>query len=182
MKNTVLPLLLILALALLLCACGGTDGAADDNSSDAGAYSAGAVCANDPVCRVELGSTPEQAQAAEPELTDYERANWLACDKNIGGVWGKLLVCFEPGTASAVQWNAVTEAGGRELYDELLEELSDCYGEPASSREEQGVASDAGLCDTAEAEWTVGGCRIGLYYAEYTEAGQAQIRYERVFD
>ena len=175
MKNTVLPLLLVLALALLLAACGATEGAADDNSSDAGAYSAGAVCADDPVCRVELGSTPEQAKAAEPELTDYERANWLACDKNIGGVW-------EPGTASAVQWNAVTEAGGQELYDELLEELSDCYGEPASSREEQGVSSDAGLCDTAEAGWTAGGCRVGLYFAEYTEAGQAQIRYERVFD
>ena len=178
MKNTVLPLLLVLALALLLAACGATEGAADDNSSDAGAYRA----ANDPVCRVELGSTPEQAKATEPELTDYERANWLACDKNIGGVWGKLLVCFEPGTASAVQWNAVTEEGGRELYDGLLAGLGDCYGKPATTREEQGVASDAGLCDTAEAEWTVGGCRIGLYYAEYTEAGQAQIRYERVFD
>lgn len=178
MKNTVLPLLLVLALALLLAACGATEGAADDNSSDAGAYRA----ANDPVCRVELGSTPEQAKAAEPELTDYERANWLACDKSIGGVWGKLLVCFEPGTASAVQWNAVTEEGGRELYDGLLAGLRDCYGKPAATREEQGAASDAGLCDVAEAEWEAGGCRIGLYYAEYTEAGQAQIRYERVFD
>ena len=182
MKNTVLPLLLVLALALLLAACGATEGAADDNSSDAGAYSAGAVCADDPVCRVELGSTPEQAKAAEPELTDYERANWLACDKSIGGVWGKLLVCFEPGTASAVQWNAVTEEGGRELYDGLLAGLRDCYGKPAATREEPGAASDAGLCDIAEAEWEAGGCRIGLYYAEYTEAGQAQIRYERVFD
>ncbi len=170
--------------ALLLSACNTTDGAADDNAgaNSTGAISAGAISANDPVCAVELGSTMEQAKVAEPELTDYERANWLACDKAIGGVWGKLLVCFEPGTANAVQWNAVTEEGGRELYDGLLAGLRDCYGKPAATREEQGAASDAGLCDIAEAEWEAGGCRIGLYYAEYTEAGQAQIRYERVFD
>ena len=177
MKKAVL--LLLLVLALTLTACGTKDGASDDN---AGANSTGAISANDPVCAVELGSTMEQAKVAEPELTDYERANWLACDKNIGGVWGKLLVCFEPGTANAVQWNAVTEEGGRELYDGLLAGLRDCYGKPAATREEQGAASDAGLCDIAEAEWEAGGCRIGLYYAEYTEAGQAQIRYERVFD
>lgn len=182
MKKAVL--LLLLVLALTLTACNTTDGAADDNAgaNSTGAISAGAISANDPVCAVELGSSMEQAKVAEPELTDYERANWLACDKKIGGVWGKLLVCFEPGTANAVQWNAVTEEGGRELYDGLLAGLRDCYGKPASSREEKGAASDAGLCDVAEAEWEAGGCRIGLYYAEYTEAGQAQIRYERVFD
>ena len=182
MKKAVL--LLLLVLALLLAACNTTDGAADDNAgaNSTGAISAGAISANDPVCAVELGSSMEQAKVAEPELTDYERANWLACDKNIGGVWGKLLVCFEPGTTNAVQWNAVTEEGGRELYDGLLAGLRDCYGKPAATREEQGAASDAGLCDVAEAEWEAGGCRIGLYYAEYTEAGQAQIRYERVFD
>lgn len=182
MKKAVL--LLLLVLALLLTACGTTDGAADDNAgaNSTGAISAGAISANDPVCAVELGSSMEQAKVAEPELTDYERANWLACDKAIDGVWGKLLVCFEPGTANAVQWNAVTEEGGRELYDGLLAGLRDCYGKPAATREEQGAASDAGLCDVAEAEWEAGGCRIGLYYAEYTEAGQAQIRYERVFD
>ncbi|MBR0375249.1 MAG: hypothetical protein IJH59_01690 [Firmicutes bacterium] len=182
MKKTVLPLLL--ALALLLAACGAADGGAEDSAgaNSAGANSAGAISADDPVCAVELGSTMEQARSAEPELTDYERENWLACDKAIGGVWGKLLVCFEPGTANAVQWNAVTEEGGRELYDQLLAELGDCYGKPASDREEQGVSSDAGLCDTAETVWESGGCRIGLYYTEYTEAGQAQIRYERAYD
>lgn len=172
-------LLLLLALALLLTACGAADGGAE---GDAGANSTGAISADDPVCAVELGSTMEQARSAEPELTDYERENWLACDKAIGGVWGKLLVCFEPGTANAVQWNAVTEEGGRELYDQLLAELCDCYGQPASSHEEQGVSGDAGLCDTAETVWESGGCRIGLYYTEYTEAGQAQIRYERAYD
>lgn len=172
-------LLLLLALALLLAACGATDGAAEDNADDSGA---GAISAVDPVCAVELGSTMEQAKEAEPDLTDYERENWLACDKAIDGVWGKLLVCFEPGTASAVQWNAVTEEGGRELYDGLLAALGDCYGKPATTRDEQGVSSDMGLCDIAEAEWTAGGCRVGLYYAGFAEAGQAQIRYERVFD
>lgn len=177
MKKTVLPLLL--ALALLLTACGAADGGAE---GDAGANSTGAISADDPVCAVELGSTMEQARSAEPELTDYERENWLACDKAIGGVWGKLLVCFEPGTANAVQWNAVTEEGGRELYDQLLAELGDCYGKPASDREGQGVPSDAGPCDIAEAVWQAGGCRIGLYYTDYPEAGQAQIRYERAYD
>ena len=178
MKKTFL--LLFLALALLLAACGAAEGGADDGAAgdDAG-YSA----ADDPVCAVELGSSEEQARAVEPELTDYERANWLACDKNIGGVWGKLLVSLEPGTVSAVQWNAVIEdGGGRALYDELLAQLGDCYGKPASSREEQGVAGDSGLCDTAEAGWQAGDCRIGLYYVEYLEAGLAQVRYERVFE
>ena len=180
MKRLLFPI--ILCAALLLAACNTTEGAADDSSSGAGAVCAGAVCAGDPVCAVELGASAEQAKAAEPELTDYERANWLACDKSIGGVWGKLLVCLETGPVSAVQWNAVTEEGGRELYDELLAGLGDCYGQPASSHEEQGVSGDAGLCDTAESVWKAGGCRVGLYYAEYLDAGQAQIRYERVYD
>ncbi len=168
MKKAILILILLLTAALLGC-CGGGEGGS------------GETAAADPVCPVELGSTMEQASAAEPELTDYELPNCLACDKTVGGVPGKLLVYFDAMAGEplvrSVLWNAEPEDGsGPDLYDSLYAGLCERYGQPETEGDEQ---ADPAAGASRQALWQGTDWRVSLFYIEYSESGVCQLSYER---
>ena len=77
--------------------------------------------ADDPITKIELGMTLEQAMEAEPELTVYEGKGY-SCSKSYADAEGTMLISLSPfdgdNSVFTVLWQLdPTDGNGKSVYD-----------------------------------------------------------------
>ncbi len=162
MKRLLTGIIILLSI-LSLCACGGK--------------------ADDPITKVTLGMTLEQAMEAEPALIEYEGKGY-SCSKNYADAEGTMLISLSPydgeETVFSILWQVdPTDGNGKKVYDILFSDLQKAYGKPKLSNDKKDVESVTGIHDEAQARWEFEDYTVSCTYIEYHESGMCQIQYKR---
>ena len=139
--------------------------------------------ADDPITKIELGMTLEQAMEAEPELTVYEGKGY-SCSKSYADAEGTMLISLSPfdgdDSVFTVLWQLdPTDGNGKSVYDKLFSDLKNAYGKPRISNDNTDVESVTGIHDEAQALWKFKDYTVSCSYIEYPESGKCQIQYKR---
>lgn len=156
--------IIILLSILSLCACGGNK-------------------ADDPITKVELGMTLEQALEVESALAEQEGKGY-SCSKNYADAEGTMLISLAPNeeekTVFSILWSVdPTDGKGKEVYDKLFSDLKSAYGNPKTSNDKKDVESVTGVHDAAQAQWEFKDYTVSCTYIEYHESGKCQIQYKK---
>ncbi len=156
--------IIILLSILSLCACGEKK-------------------ADDPITKVTLGMTLEQAIEAEPALAEYEEKGY-SCSKTYANAEGTMLISLAPSdeeeTVFGILWQTdPTDGKGKEVYDTLFSDLQKTYGKPKMSNDKKDVESVTGIHDAAQARWELKDYTVSCTYIEYHASGKCQIQYKK---
>lgn len=137
----------------------------------------------DPITKVALGMSYEEAVKIEPELTELAE-NHSKCSKTCAGAEGILTLSLfglngDPEVTS-VKWDTrPTDGNGKKVYDDLFSALKSCYGKPGVSSDKKDIESATGIYDSAQARWEFEDFTVSFSYIEYHESGMCQVLYHK---